>query len=560
MSTAQKTAQPPAAKTPQPAAEKSQPTAPSVAGQRIVSLDQFRGYTVAGMFVVNFLGAYKEWVPPVLLHHHNYCSYADTIMPHFLFAVGFAFRLTFGRRVQTQGLAAANWRMVRRLLGLMLVAMVIYTMGRVADSWEALLDKGFWGVFEEPLKREWMQTLGHIAVTSLWILPVIRYGAGVRVTYMVVSALAHVGLSYWFNYTWTNSSPNGIDGGPLGFLTWTVPAMVGTLVCDAIAGSSGKASGWTLTKLVGWSMVLMVLGYAFSCGTRMYDLTPEQLAALKQQRDTQGAEVKAINDETAALNKELEARHKEIDEAEKAVEAAKRDELRAKVDEMKKTSDVHPLFAHFVVDKAAREYRKEEPSAQVKELQAKVDALKNAPELATLKDQIRQNAAKLREYTDVKLAPDPVVPSAERWTAFKERVTADWTAGVTAPPFVMPPQDDPRIDPPPHDDHFLWNYWMMTQRGGSLSYLTFTAGFSILVYVLFYVACDLWGWQLGLFRTFGTNALAGYVLHSMIGGAVKQFIPGGAPWWYSFGGFLLFFWLVYLFVRTLEKNRIYLKL
>jgi predicted acyltransferase len=63
-------------------------------GRRIISLDQFRGYTVAGMFVVNFLGGFAV-TPAVLRHHNSYCSYADTIMPQFLFAVGFAFRLTF---------------------------------------------------------------------------------------------------------------------------------------------------------------------------------------------------------------------------------------------------------------------------------------------------------------------------------------------------------------------------------------------------------------------------------------------------------------------------------
>jgi predicted acyltransferase len=34
-------------------------------GGRIVSLDQFRGYTVAGMLLVNFLGGYRA-VPAVL--------------------------------------------------------------------------------------------------------------------------------------------------------------------------------------------------------------------------------------------------------------------------------------------------------------------------------------------------------------------------------------------------------------------------------------------------------------------------------------------------------------
>ena len=36
-------------------------------------------------------------VPAILKHHNTYCSYADTIMPQFFFAVGFAYRLTFLR-------------------------------------------------------------------------------------------------------------------------------------------------------------------------------------------------------------------------------------------------------------------------------------------------------------------------------------------------------------------------------------------------------------------------------------------------------------------------------
>ena len=56
---------------------------------RIASLDQFRGYTVAGMLLVNFIGGFHE-VGAIWKHHNTYCSYADTIMPQFFFAVGFA--------------------------------------------------------------------------------------------------------------------------------------------------------------------------------------------------------------------------------------------------------------------------------------------------------------------------------------------------------------------------------------------------------------------------------------------------------------------------------------
>ena len=78
------------------------------------------------MLLVNFVGPFAA-TPAVLQHHNTYCSYADTIMPHFLFAVGFAFRLTFGRRARTQGLWAAYGHVARRLVGLALIAIVFYT-------------------------------------------------------------------------------------------------------------------------------------------------------------------------------------------------------------------------------------------------------------------------------------------------------------------------------------------------------------------------------------------------------------------------------------------------
>jgi predicted acyltransferase len=87
---------------------------------RLTALDQFRGYTVFGMFLVNFVGGYKN-VPTTLGHHHTYCSYADTIMPQFLFAVGMAMRLTFLKRRSSDGPAAPYGKAIKRGLGLFLL-------------------------------------------------------------------------------------------------------------------------------------------------------------------------------------------------------------------------------------------------------------------------------------------------------------------------------------------------------------------------------------------------------------------------------------------------------
>lgn len=52
---------------------------------RIRSLDRFRGYSVVAMFVVNFLVGLA--ITHQLLRHNNtHFSYADSVMPSFLFA------------------------------------------------------------------------------------------------------------------------------------------------------------------------------------------------------------------------------------------------------------------------------------------------------------------------------------------------------------------------------------------------------------------------------------------------------------------------------------------
>lgn len=431
--------------------------APPQPANRIVSLDQFRGYTVIGMLLVNFLGGFVA-CPKILRHSHDYVSYADTIMPQFLFAVGFAFRLTFGRHAELQGTPVAYGRVVRRMLGLVLVALVVYAVPQRAENWQKLTEMTIWDIFGEPLKRNWFQTLMHIAVTALWLVPVIRARAMVRIGWMLGSAIAHVGLSYWFNFTWVNTAPNGIDGGPLAFLTWTIPAIVGTLACDAVASAFSRSPSKIETELesqalkenplgrdarlvykavprpklgqmLTWAGFLMVLGYGFSCGTRFYDVPPEQIESLRTE----------------------------------------------------------------------------------------------------------------------KLAKHPVWPAADAIEAkFKSGAISEYLA---EPPFVAPPGAEVR----------KWNYWMMSQRGGTISYLTFSAGFSLALYVLFFVACDVYGLSLAFFRTFGTNALLAYVLHDLVENAIGRFIPNDSPGWYLTCGLSLFFAMTWLFVRHFERQGAYLR-
>ena len=230
---------------------------------RLVSLDQYRGYTVLGMFVVNFLSVYAV-VPAVLKHHNTYCSYADTIMPQFFFAAGMAARLTWVRRA-ADGRVPALRRALRRNLGLILLGLLLYGLDVPVTRWDRLRELGPWGVLTQGFQREPFQTLVHLGVTGLWTLPVLGAPPRVRGLFLVASAGLHLGLSWRFYYEWVWHRP-GIDGGPLGFLSWTIPYLAGTLALDAVARPGG---GLRVRPLAWWAVGLMVLGYGLACLNRV---------------------------------------------------------------------------------------------------------------------------------------------------------------------------------------------------------------------------------------------------------------------------------------------------
>jgi hypothetical protein len=153
---------------------------------------------------------------------------------------------------------------VRRNLGLILVGLVVYHLDGKYEFWSQLrhqLDQGWWEFLKSALARDPFQTLVHIAVTSIWVMSVIAAGPFVRVAFMLGSAALHLYLSHQFYYDWVWTRP-GIDGGPLGFMTWTIPLLAGSFAYDFLAQDSKAAA---IFKTFAWGVVLMIAGYAFSC-------------------------------------------------------------------------------------------------------------------------------------------------------------------------------------------------------------------------------------------------------------------------------------------------------
>jgi hypothetical protein len=138
----------------------------------------------------------------------------------------------------------------------------------------------------------------------------------------------------------------------------------------------------------------------------------------------------------------------------------------------------------------------------------------------------------------------PVLPR------FTDRSAAEMSGYFRDLPFVPPPPERIR----------LWNYWMMSRRLATPTFVLAAAGFGLIVYAAFVWLCDAGTIGLGVFRTLGQNPLIAYLLDGWTGGLVSGFWPetGGWPW--ALAGSALLFGLTYVPVRLLEWRRIYLRL
>jgi predicted acyltransferase len=438
--------------------------------ERLASLDQFRGYTVAGMFLVNFVGGYAAIAAflPTLHHWHTHCSYADTIMPQFLFAVGFGFRMSYLKRRETSSAAVANWRVVRRIFGLLLVALIVHHLDGKFAEFKGVKELGVGGFLTSAFQRNYFQTLAHIGVTSLWVVPVIGAGVLIRMGYATMSCVLFVFLSTYWYYDWELTRP-GIDGGPLGFLTWSAPLLLGTLAYD-IWKSDLKRRTLTMFAI---GCLVMLLGYGLSC----------------------------VNTFTFPN---------------KLPEQAKWSDMLAE------NPFVRPMIP---------------------------DSQESPPTALSLKEKMINSGADIPKPTGL-----PMTHWINRRNEVFNQLNASGQLGEAATRQQL--ETEKWLEP---NRRYL-NQWTMSQRAGSPSYTLFGAGLGMSLLAIMMLVCDDWGFQLGVFRTLGLNALIGYILHGMVYEAVKPFFPKDSPLVFVLFGFAISFGICYLVLRTLEKQRIIFRL
>jgi predicted acyltransferase len=221
---------------------------------RIISLDQFRGFAIFGMIMVNYLGFFEK-IPETMKHPHYGMTFANTIAPFFLIAVGMGFRMSLKNKIEKYGIRKSYLTAIKRYLVLIIIGIVLYGPDPVCAMWDALVDIGFAGLLTLPfiLSKKWVRIM--LAFFCLIIYQ---------------SIFAFTGYGEW-------TMEYSIDGGPAGILSWAAILFFGTVLMDDLQEQS-RDRFFKRSLVTG--VFLIILGYVLSL------LNPQELWQFSQRSMT----------------------------------------------------------------------------------------------------------------------------------------------------------------------------------------------------------------------------------------------------------------------------------
>ena len=92
-------------------------------------------------------------------HPHYGMTFANTIAPFFLIAVGMGFRMSLKNRIAKYGSRNSYLTAIKRYLILIIIGIVLYGPDPVCSMWDALVDIGFAGLLTLPfiLTKKWIR-------------------------------------------------------------------------------------------------------------------------------------------------------------------------------------------------------------------------------------------------------------------------------------------------------------------------------------------------------------------------------------------------------------------
>ena len=182
--------------------------------QRIDAIDQFRGFAILAMVLVNY-AADIQIIPAWFKHAPDIgLTFADLVAPMFIFAIGLTFGLSARRRVERNGMSATIRHFLRRFLALM-------GLGAILSAAESMLGLNTSGVDWSVLQS--IGGAGLITLTVIFLPTKVRLGFGIGLLIVYQFLLD----GFWLD--WVLRSPHG---GLAGTLSWSAMLVLATVFGD----------------------------------------------------------------------------------------------------------------------------------------------------------------------------------------------------------------------------------------------------------------------------------------------------------------------------------------
>ncbi len=204
--------------------------------ERLISLDVFRGITIAGMTLVNNPGTWSSIYGPLKHAEWHGITPTDYIFPFFLFIVGVAIPIAFAKRIKDGPSRDIYYKILSRGAKIFALGLVIYAIP-------------FFGWGETDLSQFWkiLIALGLSAVLYLYLVDKLRLAAiGLGVTIALIVIFYFAGT----NFVWMDLGTVRIPG-----------VLQRIAVCYVIASIIYLNTSWKQQVIIG---AAILVGYWLS--------------------------------------------------------------------------------------------------------------------------------------------------------------------------------------------------------------------------------------------------------------------------------------------------------
>jgi predicted acyltransferase len=237
---------------------------------RLVSLDIFRGLTVAFMIIVNNPGSWDYVYSPLKHSKWNGCTPTDLVFPFFLFIVGMSIWYSlkkYGSEINGSSLL----RILRRTLTIFAVGLFLaifpyfgrdYSTLRIMGVLQRIaLAYGFGALICLTVKRNYLWIVIAVLLLLYWGLLAFFGGPGpytLEGNFVLKADISILGKNHLYRGFGIPFDPEG--------LVSTIPAICTVLIGYFIGEMTGKgaASGKTVVKLILFGVAATGLGYLWN--------------------------------------------------------------------------------------------------------------------------------------------------------------------------------------------------------------------------------------------------------------------------------------------------------